>query len=121
MGNIQQLGSNLHVLYNLCIIYIYNQVSFFYQIFSQNFFKESCCLMRDGTELHVPSSRYFAESLLLVTVFTEGTSRSFCCGSCLLFDVNIESKKLSGEGLFRDLYTSIISYHYILNHELFIE
>ena len=29
MGNIQQFGYNLHVLYNLCIIYIYNQVSIF--------------------------------------------------------------------------------------------
>ena len=29
MGTIQQFGYNLHVLYNLCIIYIYNQVSIF--------------------------------------------------------------------------------------------
>ena len=29
MGTIQQFGYNLQVLYNLCIIYIYNKVSIF--------------------------------------------------------------------------------------------
>ena len=66
--------------------------------------------MWDEIEFHVRAPRYFAESLPLVKVFAEGTSRSFCSGSCLRFDVNIASKKLSGEGLFRDLYTSNISF-----------
>ena len=50
--------------------------------------------MCDGTEFHVTAPRYFAESLPLVTIFTEGTSRLFRSGSCLRFGANIKSKKL---------------------------
>ena len=105
MGTFQQFGYNLHVLYNLCIIYIYNQAS----IFSLNHRTalKNLAAWCDETEFHVTALRYFPESLPLVTVFTEGTSTSFCSGSCLRYDVNVESKKLSGEGLFKDLYTLI--------------
>ena len=68
MGNIQQSGCNLRALYNLCIIYIYNQVSIFF-IKSQDFSKESCYMMWDGIEFDVTAPRYFAEPLPLVTVF----------------------------------------------------
>ena len=80
MGIIQQFGYNLYVLYNLFIIYIYNHVSIFF-IKPRNFSKEFCCTMQDGIEFHVTAPGCFAESLPLVTVFTEGTSRSINQGS----------------------------------------
>ena len=90
------------------------QLGFQFFIKSQNFSKESYCLMWDETEFHVIAPRYFAESLALVTCYTECRSRSFCSGSCLRFDVNIESKKLSEDGLFKDLYTWINTLWHIL-------
>ena len=109
MGTIQQFGYNLYVLYNLCIIYIYNQVS----IFLLNH-RTSLKNLAAWCEMELSSMSQLLDILQNLYLWSQlvqrAPSRSFCSGSCLRFDVNIESNKLSGEGLFRDLYTSIISF-----------